>query len=125
MSRRLSLSSLFHPGLSLRRERKMRVSISRKLQMEFDVNIFHRTGFHLDELSPTPYAKDVKVPTLVARVREDTMTYPGDVQAIHDNIGAEEKELFWIEGTTRRFDGYNYFGEHPEQMLRWFKKYVF
>ncbi|RZK59345.1 MAG: hypothetical protein EOP27_00305 [Rhodococcus sp. (in: high G+C Gram-positive bacteria)] len=24
---------------------------------------------------------------------------------------------FWIEGTTERFRGYNYFGEHPELML--------
>ncbi|KAL3471622.1 alpha/beta-hydrolase [Aspergillus californicus] len=92
---------------------------------EFDVNIFHRTGYRIDELSPTPYAKDVEVPTLVVQVREDTMTYPGDVQEIYDKIGAKEKELFWIEGTNRRFDGYNYFGEHPEQMLKWFKKYVF
>lgn len=34
----------------------------------------------------------------------------------------EDKKLFWIEGTTRRWDGYDYFPEHPEQMLEWFNR---
>jgi hypothetical protein len=25
-----------------------------------------------------------------------------------------EKRLYWIDGTDRRFDGYNFFGAHPE-----------
>lgn len=25
---------------------------------------------------------------------------------------------------TRRIDGYNYVGEHPEKMLAWFRKYM-
>lgn len=90
----------------------------------FDQRIFELTGFHMDELSPIDYAKDVWIPTLVAQVRRDSMTRPEDVQAIYDNLGSEEKELFWIEGTTRRFDGYNYFGQHPERMLAWFNAYV-
>jgi hypothetical protein len=32
---------------------------------EFDINIYQRTGFYIDELSPTPYSKDVKTPILV------------------------------------------------------------
>jgi hypothetical protein len=27
-------------------------------------------------------------------------------------------------GTTRRWDGYNYFPNNPEQMLEWFSKYM-
>ncbi|KAL2850626.1 alpha/beta-hydrolase [Aspergillus pseudoustus] len=91
---------------------------------EFDVNIHNRTGFHIDELSPIPYSKDVKTPTLVVQVRKDVMTYPGDVQAVYDNLGSQQKELFWIEGTTRRFDGYNYFGTRPEKMLSWYGKHM-
>lgn len=90
----------------------------------FDENIFHKTGFHIDELTPLDVAKDVKVPTLVAQVHRDNTTVPQDVQTIYDRIGAKEKELFWIEGTERRFDGYNYFGEHPERMIGWFDKYM-
>ncbi|MFC9841225.1 hypothetical protein ACFVKB_46900 [Rhodococcus sp. NPDC127530] len=40
------------------------------------------------------------------------------------NIAAEDKKLFWIEGTTQRFRGYNYFGEHPEPMLEWFDSHI-
>lgn len=89
-----------------------------------DENVFHKTGFHIDELGPLEQAKDVKVPTLVAQVHKDALTHPGDVQGIYDRIGAESKELFWIEGTTRRFDGYKYFGEQPEKMLGWFNKFM-
>ena len=41
-----------------------------------------------------------------------------------NNLIYKSSELFWIEGTTKRFDGYNYFGEHPEMMIEWFDKYM-
>jgi hypothetical protein len=47
-----------------------------------------------------------------------------DVQSIYDAIRAAEKELHWIEGTTRRFDGYNYLGEHPEVAIDWFDSHT-
>ncbi|MGA8331607.1 MAG: hypothetical protein WB777_20260 [Mycobacterium sp.] len=53
------------------------------------------------------------MPTLVAQVRDDTMTRPQDVQDIYDAIPVTKKRLYWIEGTERRFDGYNFFGAHP------------
>ncbi|MFF8717184.1 alpha/beta hydrolase family protein [Streptomyces sp. NPDC015184] len=82
------------------------------------------TGFDLDELSPLAYAKDVTTPTLIAQVHHDSSTRPEDVQIIHDNLATTSKKLHWIEGTTRRFDGYNYFPEHPEQMLDWFATHL-
>lgn len=86
--------------------------------------IFETSGLHLEDLSPLKFAHAVKVPTLMTQVHEDSGTYPEDVQAIFDALGSEEKKLFWIEGTTRRFDGYNYAGQHPELMLEWFDKYM-
>lgn len=47
-----------------------------------------------------------------------------DVQSIYDALPAEDKELHWIEGTERRFDGYNYFGVHPEVPIDWFDKHL-
>lgn len=47
-----------------------------------------------------------------------------DGQATLDLFSSQEKQLFWLEGTTRRFDGYNYFGENPQQMLDWFSRYM-
>jgi uncharacterized protein len=42
-----------------------------------------------------------------------------------DLLGIKDKELFWIEGTTRRFkDGYKYFGRHPEKILAFFDKHM-
>jgi hypothetical protein len=33
-------------------------------------------------------------------------------------LGSKKRELYWIEGTTRRFeDGYNWFGRHPDKVL--------
>ncbi|TDZ45771.1 alpha/beta hydrolase family protein [Mycobacteroides franklinii] len=83
-----------------------------------------RTGFHLSEQSPLEHVKAVTVPTLVAQVHDDTQTRPQDVQDIYDAIPVAEKSLYWIEGTNRRFDGYNFFGVHPEIPIDWFNKHI-
>ena len=90
----------------------------------FDKAVHERTGFHLAEQSPLEHVKAVSVSTLVAQVHHDTMTRPQDVQDIYDAIPVDEKSLHWITGTDRRFDGYNYFGVHPEVAVEWFDKYV-
>lgn len=90
----------------------------------FDAAIFRRTGFHMDELSPIEHAKAVTVPTLLVQVHNDVLTKPSDVQTIYDNISAQDKKLFWIEGTERRFDGYNYFSETPQLMLEWLNTHI-
>ncbi|MFG3200170.1 alpha/beta hydrolase family protein [Streptomyces sp. NPDC048208] len=90
----------------------------------FDKGLVERTGFHLAEQSPLEYAKSIHIPTLVAQVHHDSMTRPEDVQSIYDAIPAEDKKRVWIEGTTRRFDGYNYFGEHPEVAIEWFDSHL-
>lgn len=82
------------------------------------------TGFHVSEQSPLEYVKAITVPTLVAQVHHDTLTRPQDVQDIYDAIPVADKSLHWIEGTTRRFDGYNYFGVHPEVPIDWFDKHI-
>lgn len=91
---------------------------------EFDETIHYLTGFYIDELSPAPFASNVKLPTLVVQVRQDAMTHPNDVQEIYDKLSSKKKELLQIEGTTRRFNGYNFFGENPERMLSWFKEHM-
>ena len=66
----------------------------------------------------------MKVPTFLIQVRDDTWSRPEDVQTTYDLLPIEDKKLFWIEGTTRRFDGYNYFGDHPEQMIEFLANYL-
>ena len=91
---------------------------------ELDQNLRLVTSFRLDELSPLEAAKAVRIPSYIYQVRDDLMTYPADVQAIFDNIPAAQKELDWIEGTTRRWDGYTHFARHPEKVLAWFEAHM-
>jgi hypothetical protein len=50
---------------------------------------------------------------------------PEDAQKTFDLISSTDKELFWIENTTRRFrDGYNHFGRHPERIIAFFDRYM-
>ena len=91
---------------------------------EFDEEMRKQGGFALGEMTPHPYAPNVKMPTFIIQVRDDIWSKPEDVQKTFDLIPTKDKKLFWIEGTTQRFDGYNYFGEHPEQMVEFFDNYM-
>ncbi len=85
----------------------------------FDAALHRRTGYHLADVWPMAYAKAVKLPTLIAQVRADFLTKPSNVQEIFDTISSKDKTLFWIEGTDKRFEGYNYFGRNPKLVLDW------
>jgi hypothetical protein len=74
-------------------------------------------------MSPVEPARSVNVPTLLYQVRDDVLTRPADVQAVYDNITVE-KDLFWIEDSTRRWDGYRYFAQHPGRILDWFDRHM-
>jgi predicted DNA-binding transcriptional regulator len=52
------------------------------------------------------------------------MTKPTDVQAMFDNVPISQKELLWIEGTTKRWDGYTYFAREPAKILAWFERHL-
>ena len=82
------------------------------------------TSFSFDQLSPREAARDVRLPTFIYQVRNDSTSKPIDVQTIFDNLAASEKELFWIEGTTHRWDGYGYFSRNPAPMLAWLERYM-
>lgn len=96
-----------------------------KAAERLDERLRELNGFRLDELTPLPYAKDVKAPTLMAQLRRDFLIHgEKDGKAIFDALGAEEKELVWIEQSNQRFYAYNHFGQHPEKLLGWFDKYM-
>jgi hypothetical protein len=65
-------------------------------------------------------------PVWMHQVLDDAWTRnPDDAQKTFDLLGTEDKELFWIEGTTDRFkDGYNYFGRHPEKIIAFFDQHM-
>lgn len=82
-------------------------------------------GIKLEDMTPHKYVKNLHIPTFIIQNKDDVWTIPDDVQTTFDLIPTEHKKLHWIEnGDTRRFIGYNYCGEHPEQMIEWFDRYL-
>jgi pimeloyl-ACP methyl ester carboxylesterase len=82
------------------------------------------TSMELKDMDMPQYAAAVDVPTLLLQVRADTLTTPADVQAMFDAMPTNQKDLIWIDGTNRRFDGYNYLPANPKPMLDWFDRFV-
>jgi uncharacterized protein len=80
-----------------------------------------RGGYPLKAMTPIPYAKDINTPTLYIQAPADRWTTVEDTQSIFDAIPGE-KEIWWVEGITRRFDTYNYIGEHPERVIEFIGK---
>jgi hypothetical protein len=89
-----------------------------------DRAVHERIGLHLDEQVPALYAPGITVPTMVSQLHDDVMTRPEDVQAVHDAIPVDDKKMHWFCGSTRRFDGYNYFSDHPGVAVSWFDDHV-
>jgi alpha-beta hydrolase superfamily lysophospholipase len=75
-----------------------------------------RGGFGLREMSPLPFVPDVEVPTLYVQARQDPWTELGDIESFYEAT-PDPKELWYIEGQMRRFEAYNYVGDHPERLL--------
>jgi len=90
----------------------------------FDKGCFAEIGIKAEQMAPQWACDAVHCPTLVAQVRDDVFVdAKKDTQEIHDLLATKQKKLYWITGTTRRFDGYNYFPEHPEELINWFRKH--
>lgn len=91
-----------------------------------DLELLKMGAFVASEMTPHKAAPNVKMPVLMVQVHDDEWTRnPEDGQKTFDLLGSEEKELLWIEGTTKRFrDGYNYFGKNPDKIIPFFDKYM-
>ncbi|MCA8978485.1 MAG: alpha/beta hydrolase [Planctomycetes bacterium] len=91
-----------------------------------DLELLKMGGFVAAEMTPQLWASKITMPVLMVQVKDDEWTRnPEDGQKTFDLLGSSDKELFWIEGTTKRFrDGYNHFGRHPEKVLSFFEKHM-
>ncbi|MEX0285449.1 MAG: alpha/beta hydrolase family protein [Paracoccaceae bacterium] len=82
-------------------------------------------GVPLNDMTPHRHAKSVTMPTYIVQNKDDVWTIPDDVQTMFDLIPGNDKKLHWIEdGDTRRFIGYNFFGDHPETMIAFFDQHM-
>ena len=82
-----------------------------------------QSKYRLEDMSPSQFVKDITVPTLYVQTRNDPWTEMSDITGFYEDTRVE-REFFWLEGLTHRFQGYQYFGEHPEKMLEWLKKWM-
>jgi hypothetical protein len=91
-----------------------------------DLELLKMGAFTAAEMTPHLFAAGVKMPVLMVQVLQDSWTRnPEDAQRTFDLLGSKDKELLWIENTTRRFrDGYNYFGRYPEQIIAFLHKHM-
>jgi predicted alpha/beta hydrolase len=80
------------------------------------------TGVSLDH-PILDHVEKVVTPTFLAQDRKDPWTNLDFIRDVYNAIPAE-KEMHWLEETEHRFDGYNWFGDHPEKMLEWFGRHV-
>ncbi|KAF4963489.1 hypothetical protein FSARC_8498 [Fusarium sarcochroum] len=81
------------------------------------------TSFDIDELSPIPSMKSVRIPTFIYSVRNDVLTKESDVQTMYDLIPIEEKQLHWVDGIVR-MKGYTQFQENSQIFIEWLAQYM-
>jgi pimeloyl-ACP methyl ester carboxylesterase len=91
-----------------------------------DLELLKLGGFPAADMAGAIWAPNVKMPVFMWQVLDDAWTKnPEDAQKTFDLLGSEDKELYWIEETTRRFkDGYNWFGRNPEKVLAFLEQYM-
>lgn len=90
---------------------------------QLDERLHVRTGFRLDELTPVPYARRLRVPTLMAQLRGDSpFDVESDARAVFDALGAQRKEQLWIEPGDPGSHAWDHFGLHPERLTEWFDR---
>jgi fermentation-respiration switch protein FrsA (DUF1100 family) len=73
-------------------------------------------------MSPLRYARDVVIPTLVIQAWEDPWTELTDTQAYYQALSGP-KELWLIDGIQRRFETYNYVGDHPDRIVKFIRQH--
>ena len=95
-----------------------------RLDSDLDPRIFRAIGYHLDELRGAISSPFVKIPTYLYGVYDDFWTRPTDLQSVFDGIPIQDKKLYWIRGTDRRWDGYSWFQRNPQDIMAWIAKYM-
>lgn len=82
------------------------------------------TSARLTDGTVSNWAPSVTMPTLTYGVRDDVITHSADLEDAFTAVGAKEKDMFWIEDTPRRWDGYQWFQNHPDRILDWFNTHM-
>ncbi|WP_435579956.1 alpha/beta hydrolase family protein [Gilvibacter sp.] len=70
-----------------------------------------------------PYVKDISVPTLVIQNNNDPMTDLNMVKQYYADLTVE-KEMLWLNLEKKRAAAYDWLGNNPDPILKWFEKYI-
>lgn len=99
------------------------------LKRSADRYIKKNTDFDYYQNTWRPHVKDVNVPTLVIQNTNDGFFDRDFVEGVYNDLQVE-KEMMWIELPVLKNQGYNrmaaydWLGENPEPILKWFGKYM-
>jgi hypothetical protein len=96
--------------------------IKGKIYKHADEHYKKHTGIPLD-YPIVPSVEKVVSPALLCQARKDPWTNLDFINQVYETL-AVEKQMYWMEEPSHRFDGYNWFYDHPEKMLEWFGKYM-
>lgn len=86
-----------------------------------------RTGMDFTATSWRPSVKDVTVPTLIIQNNNDAYLHEAFVNGVYQDLNVE-KDILWIEipkqksALANRMAAYNWIGENPGPILKWFDK---
>lgn len=89
------------------------------------VNTYHREKRNIDLTGDAflPYAKDIKVPTLLVQNQNDPMTSMDMVKKYFADLSVE-KEMLWLDIEKKRGAAYDWVGKSPEPVVGWFDRYM-
>jgi pimeloyl-ACP methyl ester carboxylesterase len=82
------------------------------------------TGLHVSDHNIIPKAANVNIPIFYLQVRNDMNSRWTDAQEMYDLTPIEDKKIYYVEDTPWRFQGYNYFSDHPEAMIEWYDAHM-
>ena len=91
--------------------------------------IRRRTGIDFETNTWVRNVENINVPTLVIQNKNDGYLDKGFVDRYFEDL-TEEKEMLWIEipkkknANFNRIAAYDWIGENPEPVLRWFGKHM-
>ncbi len=122
----LCMCSPLVPNMSSVFERFSEMQGISQYQELIDLEVMKLGGFPAADMSGALWAPNIKLPVLMWQVLKDAIiNNPDDALHTFDRLGSTDKELYWIEGTTKRFeDGYNWFGRQPEKALAFLDRYM-
>ena len=79
-----------------------------------------RQGASMSDFADKINANPASLVTVLFNLGEMATATQSLDQDTFEALGAEDKELFWIEDSNQRFYAYNHFGQHPEKLIGFF-----